>query len=205
MLSERKQRIKPENILIHSWFKKFDEKYIKSIKIKSDCMKDFSLSNNLRKNILKFIANKLNDKNIKKIKHIFEKIDTNKNKKIDFNEFKKIIFFNKNLEELNSFEIQEMFHSLDQFNTGEIDYFDFIASNLDENVYLNDEKLKEVFNVFLKNENIINVQEIINELKLDEKEFNEFFEKNEENNNNNFIDFDEFIEIIKEILETNYN
>ena len=205
MLSERKQRIKPENILIHSWFKKFDEKYIKSIKIKSDCMKDFSLSNNRRKNILKFIANKLNDKNIKKIKHIFEKIDTNKNKKIDFNEFKKIIFFNKNLEELNSFEIQEMFHSLDQFNTGEIDYFDFIASNLDENVYLNDEKLKEVFNVFLKNENIINVQEIINELKLDEKEFNEFFEKNEENNNNNFIDFDEFIEIIKEILETNYN
>ena len=229
MLSVRKKRINVENILTHSWFKKFDEKYIKSIKIKSDCIKEFCLSNNLRKNILKFIAAKLNDKNIKKIKHIFEKIDTNKNKKIEFNEFKGIIFLNKNLEELNSFEVEEIFHLLDIFGTGEINYFDFIASNLDEKTYLNDEKLKEVFNIFVKenknknvdnkifniedeeNNNVVNIQEIIKELKLDEKEFYEYFEKNEENNNNskenenNFIDYEEFIEIIKEILDTNNN
>ena len=100
---------------------------------------------------------------------------------------------------------------------------------MDEKVYLNDEKLKEVFNIFVKenknknvdnkifniedeeNNNVVNIQEIIKELKLDEKEFYEYFEKNEENNNNskenenNFIDYEEFIEIIKEILDTNNN
>jgi len=96
---------------------------------------------------------------------------------------------------------EEIFKQIDTDNSGNIEYTEFISACIDKNVYLNEEKLKEAFNLFDSDKSgKISRDEIEKVLRLgpNSKEINAIMAKHDTNKDGE-IDFKEFLEMMKEI------
>ena len=167
------------------------------IPTKKDGLKAYANSNKLRKAVLTYIASRLSEEEIKKIKEAFQAIDTDNDGKLSYEEMKKVFSKGEIKIEFN----EEIFKQIDTDNSGNIEYTEFISACIDKNVYLNEEKLKEAFNLFDSDKSgKISRDEIEKVLRLgpNSKEINAIMAKHDTNKDGE-IDFKEFLEMMKEI------
>ena len=96
---------------------------------------------------------------------------------------------------------EEIFKQIDTDNSGNIEYTEFISACIEKNVYLNEQKLKDAFNLFDSDKSgKISRNEIEKVLKLgvNSKEIDAIMAKHDINKDGE-IDFKEFMTMMEEI------
>ena len=126
--------------------------------------------NKFKQVILTFIASRLSSEESKKMQNIFCNIDEDKKGFITFEDFRKYIINEYDIDDLieNEEELRKGFNSVDIDHNNKIDYTEFLAANLDEKVFLKEDKLKEAFRTFdINDTGAIKKEDIIRVLKLE--------------------------------------
>ena len=197
MCCSPEKRLTAEQVLNEIWVKDNAPNSSKVLlPVMLDGIKKYAKSNKFRKAVLTYIASRLSDKEIKKIKEIFQNIDTNNDGKLSLEELKKAVALSG---ELKIEHVNEIFKSIDTDNSGNIEYTEFISASIEKNIYLNEEKLKDAFKLFDADGNgKISRAEIGKVLHLDEnsKEVDNIIAKLDTNKDGE-IDFEEFINMMK--------
>ena len=160
--------------------------------------------NKFKQAILTFIASRLNSDECKDIKNIFYNIDEDKNGFITFEDYRKYIINEFNIDDLieNEEEIKKGFRGMDVDYNNNIDYTEFLAANLDESIFLKEEKLKEAFRHFdLNDTGAIKKEDLIKVLKLDDVEdknkiVNSIIEENDFDKDGK-INFNDFMKVMQ--------
>ena len=197
MCTSPEKRLTAEQVLKETWVKDNAPNSGKiSLPIKPDGFKNYAKSNKLRKAVLTYIASRLSEDDIKKIKEIFQKIDVDNDGKLSYEEMKKAVSLTDEIKiEFN----EEIFKSIDTDNSGCIEYTEFISACIEKNIYLNKEKLKEAFKLFdADGSGKISRAEIQKVLHMDKKsnELESIMSKHDTNKDGE-IDFDEFLDMMK--------
>jgi len=191
------KRLTAEQVLKEVWVKDNAPNSNKALlPVMMDGIKEYAKSNKLRKAVLTYIASRLSDKEIKKIKEIFQNIDTNNDGKLSLEELKKAVSLSG---EFKMEYIDEIFKSIDTDNSGNIEYTEFISASIEKNIYLNEEKLKDAFKLFdADGSGKISRAEIAKILHLDKnsKEIDNILVKLDTNKDGE-IDFEEFLNMMK--------
>ena len=157
----------------------------------------YKKTNIFKKMIITFIASRLNEKDINDLNKLFEIFDLNNDGQISFEEFQHV-FLNNKYTNIKEDEVREIFNSIDTDKNGKIDYTEFIASCLQEKIFLNKERLNEAFSIFDKDNNgAITKDEIMRVLKINNEQNKEIEEieeiiKSIDKNGDGVIDMKEF-------------
>lgn len=200
MLCDVKTRLTASEVLNHNWVKNKapnSEKFLTDINVET--LKNYKNNNKLKNAVLTFIASRLKDDEIKSLKDIFNTLDKNKDGTLTLEEIREGIYrINLAVSKLSdkSLDIEEMFKSIDTDKSGVINYTEFIASTIDQNIYLKEEKLYEAFKTFDKDgSGKISTDELKQILKVqnDDVEMIEEMIKSFDINNDGEIDYNEFI------------
>ena len=160
--------------------------------------------NKFKQAILTFIASRLNSDECKDIKNIFYNIDEDKNGFITFEDYRKYMINEFNIDDLieNEEEIKKGFQGMDIDYNNNIDYTEFLAANLDESIFLKEEKLKEAFRHFdIDDTGAIKKEDLIKVLKLDDVEdknkiVNSIIEENDFDKDGK-INFNDFMKVMQ--------
>ena len=193
------KRLTAEQVLQEVWVKDNAPNSSKTVAIplKKDGFIAYANSNKLRKAVLTYIASRLSEDEIKKIKEMFQRIDVDNDGKLSLEEMKKVFSKGDIKIEFN----EEIFNQIDTDKSGSIEYTEFISACIEKNVYLNEERLREAFNLFDSDKSgKISRSEIEKVLKLgvNSKEIDAIMAKHDTNKDGE-IDFKEFLEMMKEI------
>ena len=192
------KRLTAEQVLNETWVKDNAPNSTKTLlPIKPDGFKNYAKSNKLRKAVLTYIASRLSEEEIKKIKEVFQSIDTDNNGKLSLEEMKKAVALTKMKIEFN----EEIFKSIDTDNSGNIEYTEFISACIEKKIYLNEEKLKDAFKLFdADGSGKISRAEIEKVLHIGKqsKEIDAIMAKHDTNKDGE-IDFQEFLSMMKEL------
>jgi len=193
------KRLTAEQVLKETWVKDNAPNSGKALlPMKVDPFKNYSNSNKLRKAVLTYIASRLSEEEIKKIKAIFQSIDVDNDGKLSLEEMKKAVSLSDGMK--LEF-IDQIFKSIDTDNSGNIEYTEFISASIEKNIYLNEEKLKDAFKLFdADNSGKISRLEIEKVLHVDKnsKEIDNIMNKHDKNKDGE-IDFEEFLDMMKEL------
>ena len=201
MLSPAKSRYTAEEVLNSKWLsiktKKNDEKTNYYLDYKH--IEKYKSYNKFKQAILTFIASRLSSEDSDKIRNIFCSIDESHKGFITYEDFSNYLINECNIDEISNKqnEIKKAFRSVDIDQNNAIDYTEFLAANIDETIYLKEEKLKEAFRQFdLEDVGYIQKSDIIRVLKLDnledkDKIANKIIEENDFDKDGkiNFTDF----------------
>ena len=192
------KRLTAEQVLNETWVKDNAPNSSQNIIPKKiDGFKKYAGSDKLRKAVLTYIASRLSENEIKEIKEIFQSIDTDNDGKITLEEMKKVI----SKGDINIKFDEDIFKKIDTDNSGNIEYTEFISASIDKNIYMNEQKLKNAFNLFDTDKNgKISKKEIERVLKMgvDAKEIDAIMAKHDTNKDGE-IDFKEFMVMMEEI------
>ena len=199
MCCSPEKRLTAEQVLNETWVKDNAPNSNKTLlPMKPDGFKTYANSNKLRKAVLTYIASRLSEQEIKKIKEVFESIDVDNDGKLSLEEMKKAVALTGDMKiEFN----EEIFKSIDTDNSGCIEYTEFISACIEKNLYLNEEKLKDAFKLFdADNSGKISRAEIEKVLHSSKhsKEVDAIMDKHDTNKDGE-IDFNEFLSMMKEI------
>ena len=192
------KRLNAEEVLNESWVKDNALDNSKNTIPKNiNGFKEYARSNKFRKAVLTYIASRLSEKEIKTIKEIFQRIDTDNDGKLTLEEMKKAFSSGDLKMEFN----EDIFKQIDTDKSGKIEYTEFISASLDKNIYMNEQKLRDAFNLFDTDKNgKISASEIERVLKLgiNSKEIEDIMVKNDINKDGE-IDFKEFMHMMGDI------
>ena len=207
MLTPAKNRFSAKQVLASKWF---EIKLKDNIDVNINNILDYRRINKyknynkLKKAILTFIASRLSSEESNKLREIFLNMDEDKNGYISFEDFRKYVINEYDIDDLieNEEELKKGFEGVDIDHNNQIDYTEFLAANLDEKIFLKNEKLKEAFRIFDINDNgVIKRDDIIRVLKLEKLENkNELADKIIEENDydkDGKINFLDFVKIMK--------
>ena len=192
------KRLNAEEVLNENWVKDNALDSSKNTIPKNiNGFKEYARSNKFRKAVLTYIASRLSEKEIKTIKEIFQRIDTDNDGKLTLEEMKKAFSSGDLKMEFN----EDIFKQIDTDKSGKIEYTEFISASLDKNIYMNEQKLRDAFNLFDTDKNgKISASEIERVLKLgiNSKEIEDIMVKNDINKDGE-IDFKEFMHMMGDI------
>ena len=207
MLTPAKNRFSAKQVLASKWFEiKIKDNIVENINNILDYRRinKYKNYNKLKKAILTFIASRLSCEESSKLREIFLNMDEDKNGYISFEDFRKYVINEYDIDDLieNEEELKKGFEGVDIDHNNQIDYTEFLAANLDEKIFLKNEKLKEAFRIFDINDNgVIKRDDIIRVLKLEKLENkNELADKIIEENDydkDGKINFLDFVKIMK--------
>lgn len=113
-------------------------------------MRNFQRSNSLRQAGFSFIASKLNEESISKIKLVFQDIDVNGDGEISLAEFIRGV---KDPVGLGSTSLEAICRSLDTDNNGVIDYNEFLAACILRPSFSKEDFIKSAFDYFDRDSN----------------------------------------------------
>ena len=200
MLSEPLTRLTAEQVLVHPWLVNQLNKNTKAkeIKINFNTFKTYSGANKLSRAVLTYIASRLTDDEVKKLKDAFQKIDVNGDGMLTLEELKNAINQNPEVHVMN---IEQIFKTIDTDNSGVINYTEFLAASIDKRIYLQEDKLRDAFKLFDEDKSgKISKSEISKVLKFKKSgaEMTKLFEKYDLNGDGE-IDFDEFLNMMKDL------
>jgi calcium-dependent protein kinase len=208
MLAPAKNRYTATEVLNSKWLsvklKKVDEKTNYYLDYKH--IEKYKSYNKFKQAILTFIASRLSSEESNKIRNLFCSIDEGQKGFITYEDFSTYIINECNIDYINEKqnEIKKAFMSVDIDHSNSIDYTEFLAANLDEDIYLKEEKLKEAFRIFdLEDVGFIKKEDIIRVLKLDnlddkDKIVNKIIEDNDYDKDGK-INFNDFTNAMKKI------
>ena len=173
MLTPAKNRYSAKQVLASKWLEiklkdNIDDKLSGILDYRQ--INKYKNFNKLKKAILTFIASRLSSEESKQIRTIFYNIDEDKNGYISFEDFRKYVINEYDIDDLfeNEEKKKKGFQGVDIDHNNQIDYTEFLAANLDEQIYLKKEKLKEAFRIFDINDNgAIKREDIIRVMKLE--------------------------------------
>ena len=173
MLIPAKNRYTAKQVLASKWLEiklkdSVDEKTHHILDYKH--INKFKSFNKFKQVILTFIASRLSSEESKHIRTIFSNIDEDKKGFITFEDFRKYIINEYDIDDLveNEEELRKGFQSVDIDHNNKIDYTEFLAANLDKKIFLKEEKLKEAFRTFdINDSGAIKKEDIIRVLKLE--------------------------------------
>ena len=192
------KRLTASQVLNETWVKDNAPKAGKTLlPLKIDPFKTYSNSNKLRKAVLTYIASRLSEEEIKKIKAIFQSIDVDNDGKLSLEEMKKAIAMSGDMKiEFN----EEIFKSIDTDNSGNIEYTEFISACIEKKLYLNEEKLKDAFKLFDSDKSgkisRAEIEKILHSKQS--KEIDAILDKHDTNKDGE-IDFQEFLDMMREL------
>ena len=163
MLCPENERYNATQVLKHSWFLKIKNEEYNFLEVNPYFFKEYKESSVLKKIVLLYIASKLKEHEINDLNNLFKVLDTNDSGQIGYKELKQGLL-KLNSKEMNEKEIQDIFDVVDSNNQGNIDYKEFIDATLNKNLFLEAEKLFEIFSSLdteqtgkIKKEQILNV------------------------------------------------
>ena len=198
MICDPDKRLTAQQVLSHPWIKKEAPNSNGTISMKNiQSMRKFKDHNKLQKAVITFIASRLQDKEVEKLKNIFQSLDANNDGTLTLEEMK------DGIESLNDpkveKEIETLFNSLDTDKSGKIDYTEFLAACLDQKNYLRTERLTEAFQMLdLDGSGKISKQELRDALKFDKVDdavFEKYIEQYDTNKDGE-IDYNEFLNLM---------
>jgi calcium-dependent protein kinase len=200
MLSDPLTRLTAEQVLSHPWLVNQLNKNTKAkeIKLNFNTFKTYSGANKLSRAVLTYIASRLTDDEVKKLKDAFQKIDVNGDGMLTLEELKNAINQNPEVHVMN---IEQIFKTIDTDNSGVINYTEFLAASIDKRIYLQEDKLRDAFKLFDEDKSgKISKSEISKVLKFKKSgaEMTKLFEKYDLNGDGE-IDFDEFLNMMKDL------
>jgi calcium-dependent protein kinase len=198
MICDPKERYTAEQVLNHTWVTKLapnSQEVVLELNI--DNMKLYRNQTKLKKAVLIFIASRLNEKDIKNLKEIFDTLDKNKDGTLTLEEIKAGI---GKLTDDKDVDVEELFKSIDTDGSGAINYTEFLASTMDQNTYLKEEKLYEAFRAFDKDgSGKISTDEVRSVMKgEDVKKIEEMIKKYDQNGDGE-IDYAEFMSMMSKL------
>ena len=173
MLTPAKNRYSAKQVLASKWLEiKLKDNIDNNINSILDYRRinKYKNYNKLKKAILTFIASRLSSEESSQIRNVFFNMDEDKNGYISFEDFRKYIINEYDIDDLleNEEELKKGFEGVDIDHNNQIDYTEFLAANLDEKVFLKQQKLKEAFRIFDLNDNgAIKREDIIRVMKLE--------------------------------------
>ena len=142
ILTKVSERPTAVQVLNDPWFKeKGSSKEVNLTIIKN--LSSYRNTTRLQKAILAYMATQCNEAELSKMRNQFLALDLNHDGHLSFEEFASVFKGEKTSE-----EIKEIMDSIDIDKSGCIDYTEFLASTLDESIYLQEEKLINAFNAF---------------------------------------------------------
>ena len=193
------KRLTAEQVLNETWVKDNAPNSSKTLlPMKPDGFKNYANSNKLRKAVLTYVASRLSEQEIKRIKEIFQSIDVDSDGKLSLEEMKKAVALTGEMKiEFN----EEIFKSIDTDNSGNIEYTEFISACIEKNLYLNEERLKDAFKLFDADKSgkisRVEIEKILHSSKHS-KEVDAILAKHDTNKDGE-IDFQEFLSMMKEL------
>ena len=197
MLCVVSDRLNAQQVLNHVWVQKNvpnPEGFINEVNKKT--IKKYYSFNKIKKSIINFISSRLNDEEIEKLKNIFYEMDINKDGTITLDEMQQCL--SKMFKNNNTY-IENLFNEIDTNKSGRIEYTQLISALIEQETYLKNEKLKEVFEKLDKDKNgKISNSEFLQFLKLqknNEKDIEQYV-KEFDLNGDGEIDYDEFINMM---------
>ena len=206
MLVKESERYSAQDILNHKWVKK-EKKFPNNSEFLENNLKVYQKMDIFEKKIITFIASRLNENEIKNLTNFFNIFDKNSDGIININEFSRGIS-ELSTKKLSKEEIEELFKNIDTNKDRKIEYTEFLASCINKDLYLNKDKLREVFEAFDKKKiGKICVEDIISVLKLDDNSAikpKEVFRKLDTANEGK-IEFDQFIKMICILISDSIN
>ena len=173
MLTPAKSRYSAKQVLSSKWLEiKLKDNIDENINSILDYRRinKYKTYNKLKKAILTFIASRLSIEESNQLRNIFFNIDEDKNGYISFEDFRKYLINEYDIDDLfeNEEELKNGFEGVDIDHNNQIDYTEFLAANIDEKIFLKTEKLKEAFRIFDINDNgAIKRDDIIRVMKLE--------------------------------------
>ncbi len=193
MLAEPDCRYTAEEVLQHDWVKNLAPNAQESqININSEYLQRYKNINKFQKAVLTFIASRLRDDEISALREAFMTLDKNQDGTLTIDEIK------SGVSKLNlSINVDEIFSSIDTDGSGVINYTEFLASSIDQKIYLKEEKLYEAFKTFDKDgSGKISTQEIKNIINVNDHANIDNLIKSFDTNGDGEIDYNEFISMM---------
>lgn len=145
MLIEEAERITPKDILKEEWMqqapnykRKMSEKIIERLV-------QFQSASRLRKTILSYLAARASDEEMKNEIDFFYQIDQNSDGYITLKELKKGL---KDIEGSTEIDIEGIMKHIDTDNNGAINFNEFLAATLNNNISKDYERIAKAFKFF---------------------------------------------------------
>lgn len=132
--------------LSHPWIAANETLSDVPLSIDIENLTEFTNSTRLRKVILLCIASQCSDRDIQNLREIFISMDTNGDGTLSFPELQSGI---ARIPTLN-ISIENLMREMDIDRSGRIDYSEFLASTMDKNIYMQEERLYSAFKIFDK-------------------------------------------------------
>ena len=146
MICDADKRYNADNVLNHQWVEKCAPNSKESLSnFNSKSLKNYRNLYKLTKFVLGFIASRIGECDVNQIKSVFEEMDTNKDGTLTINEIKEGINKIPQMADLGDDERNNIIKSLDTDKSQRIEYNEFIAACMEQNVYLRDEHLLDAF------------------------------------------------------------
>jgi calcium-dependent protein kinase len=137
------QRLTMEAVLSHPWLTTNREQ-LPDTPFNLQQLREFTRSSHLKKSVLLVMASQCSEREITQLREKFNKIDANHDGTITYDELQLAL----TEQGMTESEIQETWNGIDVDKSGTISYSEFIASMLEQNHYLQEEKLRAAFAVF---------------------------------------------------------
>lgn len=147
MIAPAEKRITSQQVLDHPWVKKYTEKKggVELPLIVTKNLNKFKSAEKVKKVVLTYLATQLSEKEMEPIKKLFLALDKNGDGKLSMEEIETGL---KSKD--NSKELVDLVKSMDTDKSGFVDYNEFLAAAIGDEIYLNKNKLKQAFNMFDK-------------------------------------------------------
>ena len=168
-----------------------------------DRFKNFQKQTKMQQAALTAISVQASPDDIRELKELFKSLDINGDGSLSLDELKKGL---KDKE--NGDSIYEMLIAADTDGSGEINYTEFIAATIDQQVFMREDYLRTAFNMFDKDgSGTIDNEEVIALLQGDDlqnlvsKDAIATAMKEIDQNGDGEIDFEEFMEMMRKASE----
>ena len=147
LVKDPEKRLSTEECLKHPWFKKYASNEASLITMNTvSTIKKFSKKSPIQKELFYFIAKITREEEIKKLKEIFNEVDTRNDGTIKIDELRTI--FSSQGVSINEKDLEVIWEGLDFHGDGKVNYTEFIAALISQYRYTDDKKLFTMFNFF---------------------------------------------------------